>query len=90
MNLYVLLIIRIAGTFEEIDGLVQDCSNSIAYALELLQSCTKPANAFDILLVHWDMAPLPSNWTGLIHEIRANRKLFFYLQFWAKNYIISG
>ena len=25
-----------------IDGLVQDCSNSIAYALELLQSCTKP------------------------------------------------
>ena len=26
----------------EIDGLVQDCSNSIANALELLQSCTKP------------------------------------------------
>ena len=25
-----------------IDGLVQDCSNSIANALELLQSCTKP------------------------------------------------
>ena len=25
-----------------IDGLVQDCSISIAYALELLQSCTKP------------------------------------------------
>ena len=24
-------------------GLVQDCSNSIAYALELLQSCTKPS-----------------------------------------------
>ena len=24
------------------DGLVQDCSNSIANALELLQSCTKP------------------------------------------------
>ena len=24
------------------DGLVQDCSNSIADALELLQSCTKP------------------------------------------------
>ena len=24
-----------------IDGLVQDCSNSIANALELLQSCTK-------------------------------------------------
>ena len=25
----------------EIDGLVQDCSNSIANALELLQSCIK-------------------------------------------------
>ena len=29
------------------DGLVQDCSNSIANALELLQSCTKPSN-YDI------------------------------------------
>ena len=27
--------------FEEIDGLVQDCSKSSALALELLQSCTK-------------------------------------------------
>ena len=26
-----------------IDGLVQDCTNSIANALELLQSCTKPS-----------------------------------------------
>ena len=26
-----------------IDALVQDCSNSIANALELLQSCTKPS-----------------------------------------------
>ena len=26
-----------------IDGLVQDCSNSFANALELLQSCTKPS-----------------------------------------------
>ena len=29
-----------------IDGLVQDCSNSIANALELLQSCTKPLILF--------------------------------------------
>ena len=29
-----------------IDGLVQDCSNSIANALELLQSCTKPSILF--------------------------------------------
>ena len=28
---------------EQIDGLVQDCSNGIANALELLQSCTKPS-----------------------------------------------
>ena len=27
-----------------VDGLVQDCSNSSALALELLQSCTKPSN----------------------------------------------
>ena len=26
-----------------IDGFVQDCSNSIALAMELLQSCTKPS-----------------------------------------------
>ena len=26
-----------------VDGLAQDCSNSIANALELLQSCTKPS-----------------------------------------------
>ena len=28
---------------QQIDGLVQDCSNSIALAMELLQSCTKPS-----------------------------------------------
>ena len=28
---------------EYIDGFVQDCSNSIANALELQQSCTKPS-----------------------------------------------
>ena len=27
----------------DVDGLAQDCSNSIANALELLQSCTKPS-----------------------------------------------
>ena len=31
---------------EYIYGLVQDCSNSIANALELLQSCTKPSIYF--------------------------------------------
>ena len=28
------------------DGLMQDCSNSIANALELLQSCTKPSKCY--------------------------------------------
>ena len=27
---------------DDIDGLVEDCSNSSALAMELLQSCTKP------------------------------------------------
>ena len=29
-------------TMAHFDGLLQDCSNCIANALELLQSCTKP------------------------------------------------
>ena len=29
-----------------VDGLVQDCSISIAYALEILQSCTKPSMCY--------------------------------------------
>ena len=29
-----------------IDGLVQDCSNSSALAMELLHSCTKPSISF--------------------------------------------
>ena len=27
--------------YHDVEGLVQDCNNSIANALELLQSCTK-------------------------------------------------
>ena len=37
-----------------IDGLVQECSNSIANALELLQSCTKPSM--------W----CPSSWSAVV------------------------
>ena len=33
----------------QIDGLVQDCSNSIASALELLQSCTKPSRCYYLI-----------------------------------------
>ena len=36
-----------------IDGLVQDCSNSIANALELLQSFTKPSIYFwQIIIIY--------------------------------------
>ena len=44
-------------TVLQLDGLVQDCSNSIADALELLQSCTKTSS----LLCHVD---------GLVQERR--------------------
>ena len=37
-------------TYAYIDGFVQDCGNSIANALELLQSCTKSLIFVDILL----------------------------------------
>ena len=39
--------ITLISHFLKIKGLVQDCSNSIANALELLQSCTKPSKYFD-------------------------------------------
>ena len=35
------------------NGLVQDCSNSIANALELLQSCTKPSICVDDIDTGW-------------------------------------
>ena len=34
---------QIVSIYHDIDGFVQDCSNSIANALELLQSFTKPS-----------------------------------------------
>ena len=42
------LYIWILNNTSDIDGLVQDCSNSSALAMELLQSCTKPSDT-DIL-----------------------------------------
>ena len=35
--------VRIGAYTHDIDGLVQDCINSSALALELLQSCSKPS-----------------------------------------------
>ena len=31
---------------DRVDGVVQDCSNSSALAMELLQSCTKPSMSY--------------------------------------------
>ena len=39
----------------KIDGLVQDCSNSSALAMELLQSCTKPSKSCSIILQTWHL-----------------------------------
>ena len=38
--------IRGPGNHKQVDGLVQDCSNSNANALELLQPCTKPSKCY--------------------------------------------
>ena len=39
------------GWLPDIDGLVQDCSISIAIALEILQHCTKPSMCADLRTV---------------------------------------
>ena len=36
---------------QDINGLVQDCSNSIALAMELLQPCAKPS--ISVYSVQW-------------------------------------
>ena len=40
-------------SYFDIDGLVQDCSNSKANALELLQSCTQPLISWSICEANW-------------------------------------
>ena len=42
---------------EPINGLVQDCSNSSADALELLQSCTKPSKLEQLERLHSEYTP---------------------------------
>ena len=41
----------LSQSFPYINGLVQDCSNSIALAMELLQSCTKPMKWYEKTLI---------------------------------------
>ena len=36
----------------QVDGLVQDCSNSSALAMELLQSCTKPLKCVTYAVIY--------------------------------------
>ena len=45
-----------------IDGFVQDCSNSVANALELLQSCAKPL----ILASAWQVSEVCTAWWNLL------------------------
>ena len=40
---HVCIIISYSTNDQKLDGLVKDCSISIANALEILQSCTKPS-----------------------------------------------
>ena len=44
------IIIEIGKVMNQIDGSVQDCSISIANALEILQSCTRPSRWLTFLL----------------------------------------
>ena len=49
------------------DGSVQDCSNSFANALELLQSCTKLLiECTDVL---WYLGHTPLSYTGVRYEL---------------------
>ena len=41
---------KIHNWYADIDSLVQDCSNSIALAMELLQSFAKPSKYDDVVL----------------------------------------
>ena len=45
----VLCEIQVSFIYLHFDGLVQDCNNSNALAMELLQSCTKPSFVFNVL-----------------------------------------
>ena len=72
-----------------IDGLVQDCSNSIANAMELLQSCAKPSvfwqvNAKEMLLKYLNtICPIKSRWFCCAF-------LFFLFFFFVMTEVISN
>ena len=55
----------------DIDGLVQDCSNSIALAMELLQSCTKPSIYVWLIVWHVGRNESLSYSIWLHHDIKS-------------------
>ena len=55
----------------QINGLVQDCSNSSANALELLQSCTKLSNYFHSHRVKIEFTPKRATWHPLTRNLAA-------------------
>ena len=73
--------------FFHIDHLVQDCSNSSADALELLQSCTKPSIYNQELILRWNFTSIGipiikiRQWkTRLIMAITIPGKMVFILK----------
>ena len=58
---YELSLVSILEKIDNVDGLVQDCGNSIANTLELPQSCTKPS------MLSWDYTVL---WAFMMAPLR--------------------
>ena len=64
-----------------IDGLVQDCSNSIANAMEFLQSCTKPSVYCDMNYVHKTRVSLACSWLWAMHVCIEDQQCSWVLLF---------
>ena len=63
----------------DIDGLVQDCSNSIANSLELLHSCTKPSILWSLSIESVKTTSMENVSTGVLgknteHYLRCKDK----------------
>ena len=71
-----------------IDGLVQDCSNSSALAMELLQSCSKPSsiswygNTFSFTCPLWGEST-SHRWIALTKDQYCRSLMFALLLSWA-------
>ena len=61
-----------------VDGLVQDCSNSSALAMELLQSYTKPGMcSTEIKKIMWHQAQLQQGFQPLPFSIMLAQSIIF-------------